>query len=191
MNDSRRLTFRVLRAQTGDRQALDDLLETIQDPLHRHVNDIVGHAPTADDVLQDVLVLIYRKLRWLREPDLFWPWCYRIATREALKRLKRERRWSAQLRDQEALDRLPSRNDDFALEPDALEEVRRLLHVLSPASRAVFSLHYLSEMSLQETAAVLGVPTGTAKSRLAYGLAVIRRKLEQTGGTDERSIDDE
>lgn len=177
--------FRVLRAQTGDREAFDELLKAVQGPLYWYLKGIVSDPPIAEDLLQDVLVLIYRKLRWLREPKLFQPWCYRIATREAFKRLARERRWSAQVRDQEVLERVPSPEETAALETDVLEQLEQALHVLPPASRAVFSLHYLPGMSLQETAAVLGVPTGTVKSRLAYGLAAIRRNLGKTGGSDE------
>jgi DNA-directed RNA polymerase specialized sigma24 family protein len=49
---------------------------------------------------------------------------------------------------------------------------------LSPASRAVVVLFYLHEMSLIETAAVLDIPLGTAKSRLAYGLESLRRNFK-------------
>ena len=47
---------------------------------------------------------------------------------------------------------------------------------LPPASRAVIVLHYLEEMSIEEVAAVLEIPPGTVKSRLAYGLARLRRR---------------
>jgi RNA polymerase sigma-70 factor (ECF subfamily) len=47
---------------------------------------------------------------------------------------------------------------------------------LPPASRAVIALHYLEEMSLDEVAAVLEIPPGTVKSRLAYGLARLRQR---------------
>ena len=50
---------------------------------------------------------------------------------------------------------------------------------LSPASRAVVVLFYLHEMSLVETAAVLDIPVGTVKSRLAYGLESLRRSFKK------------
>jgi RNA polymerase sigma-70 factor (ECF subfamily) len=91
--------------------------------------------------------------------------------------LKKEKRWSEQLRDQFA------REDVVApeLSPPA-ELVPELLNsgALSPASRAVLALHFQEELSLPEVAAILEIPLGTVKSRLAYGLAALRKKLDPT-----------
>ena len=92
MTSPKQETWWVLRAQSGDRDALDELLKAVQEPLYRYISKLVGGRATADDILQEVFIHIYRKLRWLREPELFWPWAYRIASREAFKRLKREQR---------------------------------------------------------------------------------------------------
>ncbi|HMV47554.1 MAG TPA: sigma factor-like helix-turn-helix DNA-binding protein [Blastocatellia bacterium] len=54
---------------------------------------------------------------------------------------------------------------------------------MSPASRAVIVLHYLHEMPLGEIADVLGLALGTVKSRLAYGLAGLRKQLSTTTNT--------
>jgi hypothetical protein len=52
----------VLRAQSGDREALETLLETVQRPLHQYVVQLIGNRASADDVLQETLVRMYRKL---------------------------------------------------------------------------------------------------------------------------------
>src|ERR687890_2917084 len=98
-----REAFLVLRAQTGDRGALDALLASVQEPLYRYVLSLVGERHLAEDALQETFVRVYRKLGWLREPGLFRAWAYRIATREAFRQMKRERRWADQVRDDEAL----------------------------------------------------------------------------------------
>jgi RNA polymerase sigma-70 factor (ECF subfamily) len=54
--------------------------------------------------------------------------------------------------------------------------------VLSPASRAVLMLHFQEEMPLAAVAAVLELPLGTVKSRLAYGLAALRRQYSGNRG---------
>ncbi len=169
--------FLVLRAQTGDREALDALLASVQEPLYRYLLSLVGERQLAEDVLQETFIRVYRKLSWLREPGLFRPWAYRIATREAFRHLKRERRWAEQVRDEEALKALPAppAREEFA--PVLSARLRETIAGLSPASRAVVVLYYLHEMSLEETADVLGLPLGTVKSRLAYGLEALRRRL--------------
>lgn len=169
-------TFLVLRSQSGDRAAFNDLLARVQAPLFRYVSGLVRDKAPAEDILQEVFLLIYRKIGWLREPALFRPWAYRIASREAFARLKKEKLWSEQLREDEALENVPTAE---VSEPVPLHEVRALLSAASPASRAVLILHYLEDMTLAETAEILGIPVGTAKSRLTYGLQKIRRAIEE------------
>jgi RNA polymerase sigma-70 factor, ECF subfamily len=162
----------VLRAQVGDREAIAALLGAVQPMLTRYVRAIVG-AADAEDVAQDVMVLIYRKLWTLTAPDLFRPWMYRIASRAAFQYLRKRRRWPHHLRDDEALDELPAQ-DLAAIIGPRLDELLRDPRV-TPASRAVLALHFREELTLAEVAAILDVPLGTVKSRLAYGLATLRR----------------
>jgi RNA polymerase sigma-70 factor (ECF subfamily) len=160
----------VLRAQCGDRDALELLLRSIQPSLHRYLRGLVGSLPS-EDVLQDVLIVVARKLSWLEQPDLLRPWAFRIASRAGFKHLKRERRW---------------RGDDSGLEeiaapepppPDELLQELATMDGISPASRAVLVLHFQEEMSLEAVAAILEIPLGTVKSRLAYGLNALRKQL--------------
>ena len=168
----------MLQAQVGDRGAIENLLSSIQPPLTRYLRALVGPRH-ADDVGQDVLVTIYRKLWSLSSPDLFRPWAFRIASRAAFRYLKKERRWPDHLRDDEALDEIAVTDvAQVALEVDQLLQDEHL----TPASRAVLVLHFKEGMTLSEVAAVLDVPLGTVKSRMAYGLAALRRH-HATGDT--------
>ena len=63
----------VLRAQTGDRGALDELLQSMQQSLFGYLLRLVGERAMAEDVLQNAFVLIYRKLRWLEAPEMLRP----------------------------------------------------------------------------------------------------------------------
>lgn len=166
----------VLRAQSGDLEAFDCLLEAVQGPLFRYIRNLVGSAPLAEDILQEVFILIYRKLQWLRDPELFRPWAFRIATREAFKILRRERRWSDRREDDAMLDELAA-PDASDLDCELAERLPDLVATLSPASRAVLALHYLQELPLAQVAEILDLSVGTVKSRLAYGLACLRRQL--------------
>ena len=169
----------MLRAQVGDRQAIEALLRSVQPMLARYIRAIVG-AADAEDVTQDVMVLIYRKLWTLTAPDLFRPWAYRIASRAAFRHLRSRRRWPDHLRDDEALDGLPAQ--ELAVGDSRVDELLQDPRV-TPASRAVLALHFKEEMTLPEVAAILDVPLGTVKSRLAYGLATLRRR--RAGETDD------
>jgi RNA polymerase sigma-70 factor (ECF subfamily) len=167
----------VLQAQSGSREALDELFKSVQEPLFRYIVTVVNDRHLAEDVLQEVFIRIHRKLRWLREPQAFRAWSYQIATREAFRYLKRERSWTDQVRDGDVLNVMPVAQPLYS--PELVQQLPELVGDLSPASRAVIVLYYLHELSLVETAAVLDIPVGTVKSRLAYGLESLRRRLEK------------
>lgn len=158
----------VLRAQSGDREAFDALLAIIAPPLLRYVTRVTGDVAMAEDVVQDTLIAIVRKLTWLNDASLFRPWAYRIASREAF-RLLRKRRVS------EPIEELSAPVDEI-VDPWQRERLLSSLERLSPASRAVITLHYLEELALSEVAAVLELSLGTVKSRLSYGLAQLRKE---------------
>jgi RNA polymerase sigma-70 factor, ECF subfamily len=163
----------VLQAQCADRDALEHLLRSIQPALRRFVSEVVGPSH-ADDVLQDVLVIVCRKLKSLHTPELFRPWVYRIASRQAFRFLKKAKRWPEQAVDPSLLDEWTSGDAPPAME--RLEELM-VLDNLSPASRAVLVLHFQEELPLKDVAAILEVPLGTVKSRLSYGLHTLRKYL--------------
>jgi RNA polymerase sigma-70 factor (ECF subfamily) len=171
----------VLLAQSGDRAALEELFKAVEGPLLRYVLGVVADRALAEDVLQEVFILIYRKLYWLREPELFRPWAYRIASREVIRQLKRARRWPEQF-DEDSRPESVAVEERGEFRPGLAERLPELLARVSPASRMVLVLHYLDEMPLQEVADVLGLPLGTIKSRLAYGLAALRREAGKLAG---------
>jgi RNA polymerase sigma-70 factor (ECF subfamily) len=166
------LTLLVLLAQTGDRASLEQLVREAYAPLRRYITRLAGEA-LADDILQETSLQIFRKLRFLREPAVFRPWTFRIASRIAFSHLKHARRW--QPLDDAPSEHLSTLNPALGEPPD--EAFLNLLDHVSPASRAVLLLHYQHDLSLEESAAILEIPIGTAKSRLHYGVATLRKHL--------------
>jgi RNA polymerase sigma-70 factor (ECF subfamily) len=165
-------TLLVLLAQSGDRAALEQLLRESHAPLQRYITSLAG-PDLADDILQETALQIFRKLPFLREPSVFRPWTLRIASRIAFAHLKRARRW--QPLEDAPPEIVTSLRPDLGEPPDA--RFFALLDQVSPASRAVLLLHYQHDLSLEESAAVLGIPMGTAKSRLHYGVSTLRKLL--------------
>src|SRR5262252_6627515 len=167
----------VVLAQNGDRDALELLLRGVYRPLRAFVLPLVG-ASHADDVLQEIALIIFQNLRYLRHPAAFRAWAFRLASRRAFRYLKRETRWKRLETAPEVIAALPAPQPlPEALEPSLLTTLQ---HV-SPASRAVLLLHYQQQLSIEETALVLDIPVGTAKSRLAYGVSVLRKLIIQKG----------
>lgn len=158
----------VLRAQSGEREAFDALLRQVAPPLLRYVTRVTGDRTLAEDVVQETLIAIVRKIAWLSDASLFRAWAYRIASREAFRALKKSRRFTDSLEEIAV--------EEVSSDPWQRERLLASLDRLSPASRAVITLHYLEELPLSEVAAVLDLNIGTVKSRLAYGLAQLRKE---------------
>src|SRR5215831_15680712 len=167
----------VALAQHGDQDALETLLRRYYRPLRAFVLPMVGSSH-ADDVLQEIALAIFQNLRYLRHPGAFRAWAFRVASRRAFRFLKREARWRRLETDPDVVSALPAPEPlPDALEPGTLAAIEQV----SPASRAVLLLHYQHDLSIEETAVVLDIPVGTAKSRLAYGMSVLRKHIKPKG----------
>lgn len=163
--------YLVLLAQSGDRAALGELLQGVQPRLRGYLRMLKRDTAAADDVLQDTFVIAVRKLKFLRDPALFRPWIYRIATREAHRRIRHAEEPMADRDVADAAD-----TERALLDAEARERLRDEVAKLPDRARAVIALHYFEQMPLDEIAAVLDAPLGTIKSRLAYGLAALRKR---------------
>ena len=171
-------TLLVLLAQSGDRAALEELLRDAYAPLRRYVVYLAG-AELADDILQETSLQIFRKLKYLREPAVFRAWTFRIASRIAFAHMKSARRW--QPLEDATVEQLTTW--DAGVGEFADEGFLELVEHVSPASRAVLLLRYQQDLSLEESAAILEIPVGTVKSRLHYGVTMLRKYL-----TEERTL---
>ena len=107
MDTSSREAQWVLRAQCNDREALECLLRSIQPSLYSYLAVLVGTS-SASDVLQEVLIILCRKLTALRNPELFRPWAYRVASRVAFRLLRKKKRWQEQALDESELESIPA-----------------------------------------------------------------------------------
>jgi RNA polymerase sigma-70 factor (ECF subfamily) len=165
----------VERARSGDQQAFADLVHQVSDTLFGVARRILRDPGLAEDVLQNALVTIWRKLPHLRDVDRFDAWAFRILVHACYADAPRNRRWASTLR------ALPmnraATNDDFRSfdDRDELEQAFRLLPL---DQRAVFVLHHHAGLPLVAVAETLGIPDGTARSRLHYATRALRAGFE-------------
>jgi RNA polymerase sigma-70 factor (ECF subfamily) len=175
MNHEEDESLLVALTQHGDTAAFETLLRRLYRPLRSYIAAMAGDS-VAEDVQQEVSLRIYRHIRFLREPKAFRAWAYQIATRIAFVHLKRERQWRRVENDPNFHQAFP----DVVLPLDESDsEFLSMVGRVSPSSRAVLLLHYQQHLSLEEAAAILDIPVGTAKSRLAYGLNTLRRLMKE------------
>jgi RNA polymerase sigma-70 factor (ECF subfamily) len=166
----------VLLVQSGDTAAFEKLRRRLHAPMRKYVRNLAGES-NADDILQDVSWQVFRQIRHLREPKVFRAWAFRIATRISFHYLKRQKRRQDMENNPEFIRSIPIHT---VLGPDEVDaDFLSLIEHVSPSSRAVLLLYYQQHLSLEETAAILDIPFGTAKSRLSYGVATVRKCLKE------------
>jgi len=164
----------VERARRGDREAFAVLVHQVSDSLYAVAYRILRDAGLAEDALQNALVLAWRRLPKLREPDRFEAWIHRILVHACYDESQRARPWKGTVRVL-PIDG-PTAPDGTAAVADR-DELERAFRRLSLEQRAVFVLHHYVGLPLVEVADLLEIPAGTARSRLHYAIEGLRRAL--------------
>lgn len=165
----------VQRAQAGDQEAFSGLVDQISDTLFGVARRIVRDPGLAEDALQNALVTIWRKLPTLRDLDRFDAWAFRILVYACYAEAPRNRRWAATVRVL-PLERASAANDIGSL--DDRQELEAAFRGLPLDQRTVFVLHHHVGFPLVTIAETLGIPEGTARSRLHYATRALRAAFE-------------
>jgi RNA polymerase sigma-70 factor (ECF subfamily) len=165
----------VIRARDGDRDAFAALVHATSDRLYAIAARILRDGDLAEDALQGALVTAWRQLPTLRDPARFEAWIRRLLVHSCYAEARRRRSWTANVRV------LPV---DGPVGPDGLlsiverDALDRAFRRVSVEHRAVFVLHHHLGLSLVEIAETLGIPAGTARSRLHYATRLLRAAVE-------------
>ncbi len=142
---------------------------------------VVGDASEAEDLAQEAFVKAFRALDRFDESKPFTPWLCTIVRNEARNRRRRFGR-QAGLQSRLAFDRalaaIVPTPEAAAIEAEQREQLWTAISHLPPGQRAVIQLRYLAGLSEAETAATLGIPPGTVKSRAARALDSLGTALE-------------
>ena len=165
----------VEQAQRGDRDAFGVLARTRADRLFAIGQRILRDVGLAEDAMQQALVIAWRELPSLRDPARFDAWLTRLLVHACYAEARSRRSWSANVR------LLPI---DGPAGGDAYQEIadrdqlERGFRRLPPDQRAFLVLHHYVGLSPTEIAETLGIPAGTARSRLHYAHRAMRAALE-------------
>ena len=169
----------VEAAQNGDREAFAILARTHCDRLMAIAQRILRDVGRAEDAVQQTLVIAWRELPRLRDADRFEAWLQRLLVNACYAEARRWRTWNANVR---VLPIDGPAGPDEALSVDDRDCLERGFRRLPPDQRAILVFtHYLG-LTPTEIAERLGIPVGTARSRLHYAHRAMRAAIE----ADER-----
>ena len=165
----------VEQAMAGDRSAFDELARASINRMFGLASLILRDSDRASDATQEALVAAWRDLSALRDPDRFDGWLHRLLLRACYREASQgRRRWTVETEVREWDGMAPDPTGDFA-DRDQLE---RGFRRLAPEQRAVIVLHHYLGLTLDETADALGVPPGTARSRINRAMGALRAALD-------------
>ena len=173
----------VERARKGDHDAFTELAGAAISRLDSAAWLILRDPDQAKDAVQETLVRVWRDLPTLRDPDRFDAWLHRLLVRACIDEARRLRRHRVDVELNQIDSPTIADSTSAIVDRDQLE--RGFLR-LEPESRAIIVLHHYLDLPLPEVASTLGIPLGTAKSRLHRGLQRLRAGLD----ADARSRSD-
>jgi RNA polymerase sigma-70 factor (ECF subfamily) len=165
----------VEAAQRGDQTAFVDLVRSRGDRLFAIAYRILRDVDRAEDALQDALVIAWRDLPDLRDPDRFDAWVHRLLTNVCIADAGRERRRVANLHVLPFDD--PAAPDDLLTLADR-DQLDRGFRRLNADERAILVLRHFVGYEPSEIAELLGISPGTLRSRLHHAHRAMRAALD-------------
>lgn len=165
----------VEQAQRGDREAFAILARSRGNTLFGIARRILRDVNLAEDAVQQALVIAWRELPRLRDPDRFDAWLHRTLVHACYAEARRKRAWGANVRVLPVDGPAGPNELDWLVDRD---EVERGFRRLPPDQRAILVLHHYLGLGLTEIGEVLDIPAGTARSRLHYAHRAMRALLE-------------
>lgn len=168
----------VEQARRGDHDAFEHLAGAAAPGLDVVARLITRDPDRAKDAVQETLVRAWRDLPTLRDPDRFDAWLRRLLVHSCMDVLRRVRRWSIEV---ELTEAYHPDEGDLATAVANRDAIERAFRTLDADLRAIVVLHYYLGLTLPDVADAVGVPLGTAKSRLHRALRELRRAMTPPG----------
>jgi RNA polymerase sigma-70 factor (ECF subfamily) len=168
----------VARAQDGDLLAYERLVHAYQAELVRLGYRMLADVGEAQDAVQDTLIVVWRKLPSLADPQTFRAWVYQLMTRRCLNLLRARARRRTSLSTAEDLGSAergtlaadPTQEPSQRVQVSALQQgLTEALATLPADLRACWVLHELHDLSYPQIAYAVGVPVSTVRGRIARG----------------------
>jgi RNA polymerase sigma-70 factor (ECF subfamily) len=164
----------VERASRGDHDAFAALVGATIARLESVARLILRDPELARDAVQEAYFRAWRDLPGLRDPAKFDAWLHRLTVNSSLDALRRRRRRPIEV---ELTPATPQSMTDPTGNVVDRDELEHGFQVLAPDLRAILVLHYYVGMSMPTVAETLGIPLGTAQSRLHRALEGLRRAI--------------
>lgn len=183
--EKERIEVLVRRAQNGDLQAMEQLLEAAHTPVSYQCRKMMPRPEDAQDLTQEILLAVYQNIGKLEEPKAFWSWLNRITVTRCMNALTRthvDLQFAEDEDGHSVLDELEE-TDEQSIPDKAIDNaetarmIDEIVSNLPEAQRLSTLMYYYDEMSIKEIAQIMGVSENTVKSRLKLARKAIEEKV--------------
>lgn len=172
----------IALAKRGDADAFAQLVQTYETSVYRLALRMCGNAHDAEEVAQEAFVAAWKGLPSFRGESKFSSWLYQLTSNAAIDFLRREKRHRAAVPLEEELDLAAEGTPQQAAEEAELRgTLQQALNALTPEHRQIFLLRQMRQLSYEEIGQMLGLESGTVKSRLSRAKKQLRQILTQQG----------
>ena len=170
----------VARAQDGDLEAFESLVDHYQAPIFRLAIRMVRDRSQAEDIVQDTFIAAWRKLPTLIEPAAFKGWLYQVATRRSLDLLRRKRPQEPLDEEYRAAEGVDDQRDpaSSAVRQAEIDDFRRALDALSDELRTCWVLKELDGLSYAEIGSALDLQPSTVRGRIARARRQLAERMQ-------------
>jgi len=182
----------VRRAQTGDREAFEELVRRNQHRVFAVAGGILRRREDVEDIAQQVFVKAYFSLKRFDQRAAFSTWLYKITVNECWDLLRKKKvrplLYESDLSEEQAqqfgaADKLQSRAQDISDKLEAQQRVERLLQGLDPRDRMMLILKEVEGFAIEEIAEILNLNANTVKVRLFRARRrIVSQARKQDGG---------
>lgn len=157
----------------GDESAFNSIVKKYQKKIYWHARQMVGNHLDADEVTQEVLIVVYKKLRTFNFNSSLYTWIYRIVSTRSLNQLRKRRvKKFFSIEDENSEVELADKKDiieDIA-NREKLDKVNKVLEKLPPKQRQIFILRNYEQLSYEEIAKITGKSIGGSKANYFHAL---------------------
>lgn len=171
----------VIRCQSGDISAFNDLIHRHKDRIYRLIYRMLRDIEPVDDIAQEVFLKAYSNIHKFQRKASFSTWLTKITINQCISRLrsrKRLRLFSTELFSGQHQDHLPDKIYESVEKAEKYSKVHQAIDQLSPKRKAVIILYYLEDRPCEEMADILNCSIGTVKSRLFHARKELKKRLE-------------
>jgi RNA polymerase sigma-70 factor (ECF subfamily) len=171
----------IQRFKSGDEQAFNILAARYQSRIYWHARRMLNSHFDADEIVQDVLLAIYKNLRKFKFQSSLYTWIYKITSTRSLNLIKKNKLTRMIPFDKERLAEGYS-GSDIIVNFEQMEKFKRMegyLQKLPAKQREVFILRNFDELSYEEISNITGKSVGALKANYFHAFKKIKEQMKK------------